>query len=263
MGKNAQRRRQKDKINTEAVPELGQRGHSTLVDLSDTLRREWLKLEAEREARKTETSKWSEARLGQGLELFRSSVLHAETVLQSIDNAVRREPDNAGARQFQAVQLQLEFALGRLLNANELILNGFLFDGGGILRVAWESISRAFVFLLSQEDALSYLNGSVFGQRDIKKKLGTLSPNVSREFETSFNTLSQYSHSYSVQALHLQMEPQGSRDEGILMVTQNGVHRERDLLLLYAECVHFTHWIPWMMLPFEKQLQWEPIFLKS
>lgn len=229
--------------------------HEAFVPGLDAL---WEKYEEQRVANKADVTGWSRERLGEGESLFRWAAVHAETTLKSLDRAAGDASDPSLAAQFRAVQLQLEFALGRLLNARDLLVSGFLFDGGGLLRVAWESTTRAAVFVTHQDKALAYMGGTDFGPADIRKALdGPLSSRL----QSTWATLSQFSHSYSLHALHLQMEPGASRTE--LRVTQNGVHRERDLLVMYTECIHLVDSISRLLIGFSDHLGWEPAFLIS
>jgi len=225
---------------------------------------QWARYAALRAARTAGVRAWSLDSVGLGDILFKRGTIHAEASFQSIDAFITASSQPDISAQFHAVQLQMEFGIGRLLNARDLLLSGFLFDGGGLLRVAWESITRAALFVTDQEAAAKYMAGEELGNAAVRKALEKLQTPQGEQFkkqlDSSWATLSQFSHSYSIRALHLQMEPQ---KEGRLLITSEGVRRERELLIMFTECVHLVDWISRLLSPFGQPLSWEPQFLAS
>ncbi len=208
----------------------------------------WPEWEAEQGRNAEETAKWSEEALGQvALALLYDTIAVTDRAIVCLEKPLKSADDDDLAHQLKAGRLLFTFALGRVRISWRLLKEGYLFDAGGSLRVAWESILRGVYCLDDPNTARNYLNGQEISVQKARNAVAQSAEDISvglERLKNEWDSLSSYSHSYMVEVIKLQTEVRKNGDTTTFHVIPWGVKRPRELLILFLQLLLTIRLIP-------------------
>ena len=213
---------------------------------------EWEEVEAWRKQKNAETAEWSRNEMGKDYRYFANAVSITSRCLEVLDKGLQEgPPDHSLIIRFQAARLQTEFAFTRLLNAWDLLLEGYHYDARGLQRVAWEAVNRAGLYILDEEAATQFLDGKEMREGEVRKKLNAQVKEVFPEewgkqgdvLTEQFKTLSAFNHSYNLGVVLLQ----SIVNKHQVGLSEVGVRKRQELYVSLALNVFLMQRIPGLL----------------
>ncbi len=195
---------------------------------------DWVGVERIIEGMDSETVAWSRQRLGDDAYHFANSFSITKRGLDVLSQALSESPpQEAGILKYRGVQIQLEFAFRRLINAWRLVLEGYHFDARTLQRLAWEATNRAAYYLINEDAGVRFLGGEEVREsvvRSFLKKwhrenLPEEAARIGDPLRDQWNSLSLFSHAYKFGALSVQSIVEGDT----LSLRQTGVRKPDEL----------------------------------